>query len=84
MLLLVFGTLPIVRISKYLKTRSFRNWVSFRPQVSGGKPTLSCPLERANKIQCLLVLSKGPSRVGAFLPLPEEGNRLSLRNAVSI
>jgi hypothetical protein len=30
----------------------------------------------------LLALSKGPNRVGVFLPSPEDGNRSSFRNVV--
>jgi hypothetical protein len=41
-------------------------------------PTLLRPLERANPNHCTtgmgLALSKGPNRVGVFLPLPEDGN----------
>jgi hypothetical protein len=45
-------------------------------------PTVLGPLESANlsdpQVQCLrLALSKGPNRVGIFLPSPEDGNRSS-------
>jgi hypothetical protein len=33
-------------------------------------------------IRFLLAVSKGPNRVGAFLPLPQAGNRPSFRNVV--
>jgi hypothetical protein len=45
-------------------------------------PTLLSPLERA-PVQCLrLALSKGPNRVGTFLPSPEGGGRCTFRKIV--
>jgi hypothetical protein len=63
-----FWTLSIVRNLKKLE-----NIVSEIGSVS--------VLRRKDLVQWLkLALSKGPNRVGVFLPTPEDGNRSTLRN----
>jgi hypothetical protein len=45
-------------------------------------PTLLGLLEELTSIIGYLAISKGPKGVGVSLPSPEDGNRISFRNAV--
>jgi hypothetical protein len=48
-------------------------------------PTLLGPFERVNfNLWTCLALSKGPNRVCVSLPSPEDGNRSSFRNGISL
>jgi hypothetical protein len=57
------------------KTLCFGNWIYLHPQVKGRRHLL-CWVPLKVMVQWLrLALSKGPNRVGVFLPSLEEGNR---------
>jgi hypothetical protein len=63
-----FGHFPSSGVLGTKKTRRFRNWISFRPQVWGKTPTHLGPLDRANLNHCIQLSRYLP-------PTPEEGNR---------
>jgi hypothetical protein len=46
--LLGFWTWSIIQYSENQRTQHFGNWIYFHPQVSRERPTVLCPLERAN------------------------------------